>query len=190
MGKKIISAQRPFTMLIANIRGGSDPSLGETGNPVILRQTMTQQYFVEIPNRGPDTMVQGGGIKGLHNSAGALLTGASSASSGTITVDSITFSGPTSIRLGQYVLVTDQQFAVGLTAAATATNLAAAIDALPEYSATAVGDDVNITGPTGPSGATTIFRAEGADPYHFTLSPDHGNLSGGSPSIGPVTFTT
>ena len=191
MGKKIVSAQRPFTMLIANITGGSDPSRGEAGNPVILRQTMTQQYFIEIPNRGPDHIGGDMSSKGLHNSAGGLLTGATAASGGTITVDSITFSGPTSIRLGQYLLTGGVHFDIGASENACATNLAAAIDALPEYSASPPGANVvTVVGPSGPGANTIVFRAEGADPYHFTLSPDQGNLSGAAPIIGPMTFTT
>ena len=191
MSKKIVSAQRPFTMLIANTTGGSDPSRGEAGNPVILRQTMTQQFFVEIPNRGPQTMVQGGGLKGLHNSAGGLLTGATAASGGVVTVDSATFTGPTSIRLGQYLLTTNEQFTVDpADTGNTATALAAAIDALTEYSASAVGDDVTIVGPSGPNANNIVFRAEGVAPANFTLVPNHGNLTGAAPIKGPMTFTT
>jgi len=191
MAKKIVSAQRPFTMLIANTRGGSDPSMGPAGNPVILRQTMTQQYFVEIPNRGPNTMVQGGGVKGLHNSAGGLLTGATAASGGMVTVGSAVFNGPTSIRLGQYLLTTDEQFIVDPASAAnTATALADAIDALTEYSASAAGADVTIVGPSGPNANNIVFRAEGVAPANFTLLPDHGNLTGAAPIKGPMTFTT
>ena len=42
MPKKIITAQRPFTMLIANVRAGADPAVA---NPVTMRSTFTRQLL-------------------------------------------------------------------------------------------------------------------------------------------------
>ena len=64
----------------------------------------------------------------------------------------------------------------------TASNIAVAIDALPEYSATVAGAIVSIEGSV-PS--ITLFSASGACPYNFALTPGEGTLSGGVSYYGP-----
>ncbi|MDB4278167.1 hypothetical protein N9917_01055 [Deltaproteobacteria bacterium] len=70
---------------------------------------------------------------------------------------------------------------------ATATSLAAAIDALPGYSAPVPGaDTITVTGPAGPTGNTLRFDAlyTGAV-ENFTLTPDDGLFGSAEPTIGP-----
>lgn len=89
--------------------------------------------------------------------------------------------GTATVNLGEFTLVVGVNWepTVGDTAA-SATSLAAAIDNLPGFSASAVGSDITITGPTGPDQICFL-----GDAAHFTLTPDSGFLAVGGPSIGP-----
>ena len=188
MSKKLLSGQRPFTMLAPALVGSTDPSRGKAGNPQYKRKTFTQQFIVERP--GPTDLIEDGKSPGVAHRIGVLLTGSPpSASTGQITVVGNTFVGPTTITLGQYVLESGDDFLVGALVANTAANLAAAISALPEYSAVAVGPVISIQGPVGPVGEFLKFMAGGASPNNFALSPADGTLSGGDPHIGPPTMT-
>lgn len=305
--KKLISAQKPFRILVANIRGSGDPSRGPSGNPEILRSTFNMQNFVELPGRGPDTVSKNSKTPGTGTRVGLVSYTVSPVpvrASGTITVASNTFVGPTTVLLGQYVLTSGQDFTVAgatqatgtltvvatpsvaditigaatLTAAVgartpgandydgtlgtpaliaadiiaaindaantfvaiataasgggaavvltavpvgaagnalalattdvgdvtvsgvtfsggidaadnTAVNLAAAIDDLPDYSATALGDVVSVDGLFGPLGNYARFTSGGVSPQNLTFSPAEGTMSGAEPSIGPVDIT-
>jgi hypothetical protein len=187
MGKKITGAQRPFTMLIANLKQGSDPSLGTVGNPVKMRSTCTFQLCPEIAGRGPVT--DSAGLSTLRGNITYPSSGGPVASSGKVTVATVAFAGPTTLILGQYRLTTDEDFVVDASTSTTATNLAAAIDALPGYTGSASTDDVNITGPVGPDGNEIAFKMDGISPYNFTLDPPEGHLEGAEPVIGPFVFT-
>lgn len=193
---KVISAQRPFTMLLGTLRQGSDPSLGPAGNPDVTRVTATVQYMPEVAVKdGPDAVSLDNDARGLTTYRGNLLEpsglGPQNAT-GTVTLGSAVFDGPTSLILGQYTLTTDQDFVVDPASVANTTaNLTAAIDALPEYSALDDGvSEITITGPVGLMGNVIEFRAVGVNPNHFTLAPTGGSLDGAEPTIGPWTFTT
>ncbi len=43
-----LTAQPPYTMLVANLESGSDPSRGRAGRAVKVRSTFTQQYMPEV----------------------------------------------------------------------------------------------------------------------------------------------
>jgi hypothetical protein len=73
--------------------------------------------------------------------------------------------------------------------AGTATALAAVIDALPEFTASAVGAVITITGPFGPNGNELLFEAIYAGVVaNYTLTPTEGFLTAGEPFIGPPTI--
>jgi hypothetical protein len=92
--------------------------------------------------------------------------------------------------LGSHTLTSDDNFVVGGGTAATATNLGAAINALPGFSATVLGSDVTISGPPGPDGNDIVFEAiSGGDITNFTLSPTDGSLQSAEPIIGPPQIT-
>ena len=194
---KVISAQRPFTMLLGTLRQGSDPSLGPAGNPDISRTTVTMQYMPEVAVKdGPDLMPLNNKSRGQTVYRGNLLeaTGIGPiASGGTVLVTSATFNGPTTLVLGQYTITTDEDYTpvVG-DVGATGIALTAAITALPGYSASDDGAGlVTIVGPVGLMGNMLEFRAGGVTPNNYTLtSARAGYLSGAEPTIGPVTFTT
>ena len=188
MSRKLISAQKPFTMLIANLRQGSDPSRGPAGNPQVIRSTYTSQLFPEIGGRGPEVGTPNPRTPGVGTRIGHVAYTTSPvpvAAAGTITVASIVFAGPTTVQVGQYILTTGVDFLVGGTTALTAAALAAAIDALPGYSAADAGSDVNVTGPFGVIGNEVVFISGGSSPQNFTFSPVDGTMGGAEPVIGP-----
>ena len=188
MGKRLVTAQKPFTMLVGALRQGSDPSRGPAGNPAVAISTFTRQSFPEIPGRGPNCTYPG--IKGTTSRLG-LLTGATTAATGTITVNATpAILGVTTIHLGEYVLTSNVEFTVDPASGGnTATSLATAIANLAGYGATPAGAVVNVTGPVGVLGNEADFRAGGVSPYLFVVSPDTGAMAGAGPEIGPPTIT-
>lgn len=192
MSRKITSAQAPFKILVANLTGGSDPSRGPSGNPVKARSTFTQQFFIDVPGREPDNCSLVSSIPGFGTRTGHVEYTVSPipvSASGTLTVANNTFSGPTTIQLGEYILTTDEDFAVGVDATTTAANLAAAISLLGGYSATNLLAVVSISGPFGVLGNEVLFIAGGSSPANFTLNPNNERMTGAEPRIGPPIIT-
>lgn len=188
MSRKLISAQKPFTMLVANLTKGSDPSKGPLGNPIKARSTYAVQMFPEIGGRGPEVGTPDPRTPGVGTRMGHVTYTTAPvpvAATGDITVATNAFTGPTQIHLGPYVLVTGVDFAIGGSTAVTAGNLEAAIDALPGYSASLVGSTVTVTGPFGVIGNEVAFYAGGANPQNFTFDPIDGTMAGAEPEIGP-----
>jgi len=185
MGKRAVTAQRPFTMIVAALRQGSDPSLGPAGNPQIQIETYRRQSFPEIPGRGPEAFYQG--IRGTTTRTGLLANpaGTPQNATATIVVASNAFLGPTSILLGEFVLTSDEDFVVGAGVNPTAANIATAIDALPGYSAAALLAAVTVTGPVGLIGNEILLDATGVSPGNFTLTP----FAGAEPLIGAPAIT-
>lgn len=178
MGKYLLSAQAPFTLIAPSPRFGTDP---------VRWQTFTQQFFTEIPGRGPHT-VGNPGAPGTWTGIG-LLDGNRTASGGAIEVISNTFLGPTTLRLGKYSLTSGVDFAIGGSANATAVNLHAAIAALPEFAASTVAAPVvTVDGPIGPGGDRLLFHAEGVSAGNLELTPPMAHLAGSSPVVGPPTL--
>jgi hypothetical protein len=125
MSRKLISGQKPFKMLIANLRQGSNPSRGVAGNPIHIRDTYTVQHFPEIPGRGPEvgqeTRTPGTGTRVGHVTY--TVDGVPVRSSGTITIAGTTFAGPTTVNIGGFVLTTDVEFVTTGGAVASATGV-------------------------------------------------------------------
>jgi hypothetical protein len=105
---------------------------------------------------------------------------------GTVLVSNNDFTLPATLYLGNYALISNEHFLVGGNTAATATNLAAAIDSLLEFSATVLGSTVTVSGPFGPDGNTVRLEASYAGAVqNYTLTPNDGSLELGAPVIGP-----
>lgn len=94
--------------------------------------------------------------------------------------------------LGNAVVISSNHASVSASAGAlsggrddvedTALNIANAIDALPEFSASVVGATISLGGFVP---GVTLFDASGASPYNLALTPDNGTLFWGNPYIGP-----
>jgi len=100
---------------------------------------------------------------------------------GDVEVVSDTFAGlSASVFVGPYELVSNRDFVTGGGTAATAANLAAAIDALDEYSATAIGSVVTVEGPDGQFGLRFDADYRGGEMnFDFTYLAEDGVLSQG-----------
>ncbi len=159
--RRLISAQPPFTMLVANLAGGSNPSRGPSGNPVKIRKSFTFQHFPELSGRGPEITPQSLSTPGVGTSWGHVeytVPPVPVNATGTITVASNAFGGPTTVRIGQYELTTGDDFAIGTTVQATAT---ATVTANPSSATLTIGGQA-LTPAGGP-------RTPGSDDYNNTL---------------------
>jgi hypothetical protein len=189
MPRKIRTAQRPFTMLVANIRQGSDPSKGAAGNPVRVRTTYRQQHFLEKGGVGYDVLPDSHSTPGTGTRMGLLDFQSSNPTGGegTITVVAAVSPEPaTIIYLGGYELRSGEDYVVAnADVNTTAANLAAAITLLPGFTANANLADVEIVGPLGPQGNAILFRVGGYSPASYTLTPASGTLTDALPVIGP-----
>ena len=192
MPKKIITAQRPFTMLIANVRAGADPAVA---NPTVTRQTFTRQHFPEIGGRGMDQEEISNPTPGTHTRQGRVTFGGGGipvATAGSITIAAAVTNQPVSwVQVGDYKFETGQDFVVADgDPATTAVNLATAMTNAG-FSAAPAGAVVNFTGPTGVNGKYLTFERGGYSPAMFTLSPPNGSLESGpaEPHIGPPVIT-
>jgi len=192
MNRKLIGGQKPFRILVANLKGASDPSRGAAFNPVKQRIQFEMQFFPEIGGRGQDTTPASSRSKGASTRVGLVGYSVSPIpvrATGTITVTSNVFLGPTTVVLGKYELVSGYDFAIGGGAGTTAANLAAAIGTLPEFSASVLGAVISVEGLPGPLGNEVAFFSTGASPNNFSFSPVDRSMSGAEPRIGPPAIT-
>lgn len=189
MSRKLIMAQRPFTMLVANLRRGSNPSRGPAGNPDPIRQTYTHQLFPELGGRGPEVSTPDPRSPGVSTHIGHVAYTTPPvpvAAAGTITVAADVWTGPTTVHIGQFVLTSDVDFVTGGGVNPTATNLATAINALPGYTATPAGAVITVGGPFGVQGNEVAFYADGSTPQNLTFAPADDTMAGAEPTRGPV----
>lgn len=123
--------------------------------------------------------------------AHGILTGTITPSTATVTVADNDFSDEAILTIGDFTLRSGVEYVVGGSAAATATNIAAAISNLPGFSAVDVGSDVNISGPESLNSGECVLEAQyqGAV-VNFTLSPTGGFFNPGGQTIGPIEVTT
>lgn len=191
---KLIGAGRPYESLVANLRGGSDPSRGI--NPEKMRIRFRQQHIIEIPWAGPggadevfDRTVDAIDGPGATVHVGLLkdtVAGVSVAAQAEITVADNDFTAPAELIIGLFRLVSGEDYVVGGSTALTATALGAAISALPGFTANVVGSVITVTGPKGPAGNDARFEVAYTGAItNFTLDPTTGKFAGGEPVIGP-----
>lgn len=92
--------------------------------------------------------------------------------------------GESTLYLGEYEITTNLDWVpVEGNANASATALAAAIDLLPDFTASALAADVTVEGPTGASEIPIWVVYEGTG-GNYTLTPNTDTISGG-PTVGP-----
>lgn len=182
---KGISAQKPFKMLVANLRGASDPSKGESGNPQKVRSTYTTQNILEVPQKGIAKSPKDGKTPGIGTRMGHIVQG-SVAPTLTISVDNaatVSTIAPTLIILGDYQIESHVDFTVvtGDTTA-TATNLATYIDTNTLYSATSALEIVTVSLPTSIEYNNMLTEITGPNSGDYTISI----VTKGEPYVGPA----
>lgn len=187
---RLITAQRTPNILVANIDGAGDPSMGI--NPVKVRTGFVRQNCPEVSRiGGVYTRVFEYGrtfdrrYPGTHTLLGRV-TGSYVRASVDVTVVDNDFSDAATLFIGDYTFTSGVDFVVGGGVNATATALAAAIDGINGYAAAAVGPVVTVTAPPGPNGNNVFADAEYTGTVqNYTLSPSTWYMSGGEPYIGP-----
>lgn len=175
MAKKL-KVGKSFTYQVGVPSDSSDPSKGPSGNPSKVRSTATYNHVSGVSKSGQTTFI-------------GTLDGAVAAATASVTVGAVleVATGDTLI-LGDYELIEGVHWEVGADAGASAANLAASISKLKGFSAEvngAVAEQVDITGPTGPSQVTfKLIKRSGNN----SVSPDSGYMTIGGPSLkGPTT---
>lgn len=173
--QRILPHGQAYTTLHGVLREGSDPSRGAAGTPAKHLSTVTTQLF-DVEGRRDASGLLGGGPPWTALTC-------------SLTVADNDFTNRAEIILGNYVLISNIDYAIGGGVAATATNIAAAISLLPEFSASALGAVVSIS--YGPTLSQVDFRVRhSAAIYNFTtLVPDTGIMTLGAPIILPPTIT-
>jgi len=187
---RLITAQRTPNILVSNIEGAGDPSLGL--NPVKVRTGFARQNLPEVSRIGgvyTRTFEYGRTFDrrspGTHTLLGKL-TGSYVRASVDITVVNNDFSAYATLFIGDYSFTSGMDFAVGGGVNATATAIAAAIDGVGGYNAAAVGAVVTVTAPQGPNGDNVFADAEYTGTVrNFTLTPSTWYMTGGQPYVGP-----
>lgn len=165
-----------FQMLVQTYPHGTDPSRpGAWGQPLPIRKTVTM---------GP-----------IFNSAGAVangmlitpITGHVTAVGSFVVADN-TFPAVVELLLSDHRLINNFDYAIGALAANTATNIAAAISKLPNFSATAGGATVTIR--YAKQADDVVFKAihHGAV-SSFTTFSGAGFLTQGVPISGAPVIT-
>lgn len=191
---KLVGAGRPYESLVANLRGGSDPSRGI--NPEKMRIRFRQQHIREIPWSGPGAdeevvdkavdPIDGPGATAYVGLLTNTTPGVHVAAQAEIIVADNDFTAAATVIIGEFELVSGDHFVVGGTTDLTAQSLTDAINSLPGFSASVVASTITVTGPNGVAGNVKRFEAlyTGAI-VNFTLDPTTGFFGGGEPVIGP-----
>lgn len=184
---RLITAPPKFKILVANIENAGDPSRGI--NPVKVRTGFEKQLLPEVPRPGAPSWSPDFTTPGTHTFQGLLgyttpLTPVPS--TGTVEVMDNTFTSNATLYLGPYTITANVDYTPGGTTDLTAAALAAAIDALPDFTASALASVVTISGPFGPTGNELRFEAVYAGSVaNFALTPTDVSLTDGEPFIGP-----
>jgi len=163
-----------FTMLVGTLSHPSDPS-ANIDPKVIKAHGWTTQQLKEHP--------AGGGLTG-----GIVPDAPKPTLQGVITVDDNDFStGQAQVTVGERTIVAGLDYLVGGSVDATATNLAAVLDAIPGISAAAVGPDVTVDVPY-MIGQVDFLTFHLGTITNFLLSPTTGSLSPTAAVLSPPVF--
>lgn len=121
------------------------------------------------------------------NTSHALLEGDITPSEATVTIADNDFTDSATLYVGDFTLTSDVHWVAGGSAAASATALAAAIDNLPDFTASAVGAEITIVGPNSlPEGTCRLEANYSAAITNFTLTPSDGFFAPGGQTIGGI----
>jgi hypothetical protein len=170
---------QPFTCLIGNHPYGSfpDQNLPAFQAPTPVRRAFTHQVLTM-----GDTRLS------AHNHIG-LMVGTPAAKTATLTVADNDFStGTAIITLGDYTLTSNVDYAVDAVLANTASNIAAAITALPGFQATALAGVVTILYTIGPADLVDFSVVYYGTKTNFTLTPTDGLMGNGGPHFGAIAL--
>lgn len=159
----------PFAVVAPRKASGSIPDASPPHQPPAITTTATSQNWAIAGEAG----------------LGLWSGGAVTSNSGTITVADNDFTDGSYLVLGDNTLWPYRDYTPGANAGATATAIAAAINRLPNYTATANLTVVSVG--YDPSGDVVEFRSIRLGTVtNFTLSPTTGSLTLGNPHIEAI----
>lgn len=173
---KNIKAGKPLMQLVGVLEGGSDPSRGPVGNPVKKRSSFTSQQIHAKGHHGKTTY------------SNQRLGGGAAEATATLSVDAAVDPAHTgdTLFLGDYELLEGVNWAIAVADVnTTASRIATAISNLAGFSAVvgANPNEVDITGPTGPSKVTCKIVSRTGN---LSLDVTDGYMSSGKPKVsGP-----
>lgn len=191
MARRITGAQKPFKMLVANLRGASDPSLGI--NPVKVRSTYESQFFPEIGGRGFQEQVKSNKTPGTSTRQGLM----------TYTVPNTpvapTFSvefaaaivkpiqiGNTRIIIGDITVIPEMDFVVVAgDDTTTAANFGTYITTTFGWAHILAGGKCTVELPSGLDYNNILVSVTGPDSGFYTVTPVLGYPNSGEPYVGP-----
>lgn len=179
---KKVQAPVPFEVLVGTYPYHTEPDRSPPLQPPHLR---TAVLYGPIHKDGNANILNG--LMDENPSAPATLSPAT----GTFTVSDNNFgTGRSVLVIGNFRLISNVDFVPGGGAAATATVIAASINRLQGYEATALGADVTVNYTSGPADEIS-FRGEhyGTVTNFDSFVPDNGYLDTGSPDIQPPVLT-
>lgn len=190
MSRKITGAQKPFKMLVANLRQGSDPSKGTSGNPVKVRSSYESQMFPEIGGRGFQHQVRDGSTPGTSYRKG-LLTNTGAGNPEFSIEFSATIAGPisqdpTRIIIGDIVVIPGVDFVVvNNDDVTTAANFGTYITNTFGWVHILAGGVATIRLPEGLDYNNILIKVSGPDSGFYTVTPESGYPITGGLQIGP-----
>jgi len=104
-------------------------------------------------------------------------------------IDNDFTTGRADLKLDKYTVRSGLEWTPGGSLALSATALAAAIDNLPEFSASAIGAVITVLGPTGPHKLEFSVLYRGSK-TNFTMTPNSGYMTPGEPVMDGPEITT
>jgi hypothetical protein len=170
----------PFTMLVGTFRQPTDPSQDNPG--VVFMRDYTSQRWVDDHSPAP-TPLGGSGPNG-----GIIPNAPQPTLDGVITVADNDFTtGTATVTVAEHTLIAGLDFMVGATLAATATNLATALDRFPDVTAAPSGVTAIVSVAYRPGPAA--FEAQHLGTIlNFTLAPGFGGLAPSAAQLEPPRF--
>jgi len=167
-----------FRTLVGIYPYATDPSSSKVfDHPAPLRQTVTV-----------GTILSAGATKTTPGQLG-LVGGVVSPQIGTIEVADNNFASRAELVLGEYHLLVNVDFMVGAAAADTAVALAAVINTLPGFAASALLAVVSVQYEGSSTDDVELRALHYGAVENFVLTPDTGLMAKGSPSVVSPTLT-
>lgn len=196
MSRKITGAQKPFKMLVANLRQGSDPSKGSSGNPVKVRSSYQNQFFPELGGRGFQEQPRSHKTPGTATRQGLLTyTVPSTPVAPTFSVEfdaaivKPTQIGNTRIIIGDATIIPEMDFTVvAADPNTTATNFGVFIASAFGWAGVTAGPKITVQLPSGLDYNNMLLSVTGPDSGFYIVEPVLGYPISGEPYIGPANI--
>lgn len=159
-----------FRTLLGIVTGMNPNSRCEAENKTVIRRTAAYQ---NILTKG------GSGVIGS-------LTGTAAATASFTVADNDFTTGRAPIQLGPHVLNAGLDYIPGIGLNDTASNIRAAINALPGFGAAGALAVISVTGPKGPDPVTFVIKHLGTKTNFTAITPNTGFMTPGTTVSAPV----